>query len=154
MKRLAACLAAGFLLAATGCGASGSGAAVTRSSSSPTGSPTAPASARARGVVQAYWNDIAAGRFRAAFLRFDAAERRRVHGRHWFIADKARDAPIRVRVRLGGALVNGRLATVPIVSLRTVGSLTGCHRWTGSYRLRDIRSHWLIDATTITRHSC
>src|SRR5579864_4591965 len=96
MKRLAACVVvAGLVVAGAGCGASGKGSALTRSSSAPTSSPTA-AAAAAHAIVQAYWNDIATGDYRAAFLRFDASEQSRVHGRHWFIADKARDAPIRV----------------------------------------------------------
>jgi hypothetical protein len=50
--------------------------------------------------------------------------------------------------------VNGPVATVPVVLLRTVGSLTGCHRWVGKYRLRDIGSRWLIDAANLVKHSC
>ena len=146
MKRMAACvLVAGFVLAGTGCGASGKGSTLTHPST---------ASATAREVVQAYWKDIAAGDYRAAFLEFDGSEQNRSHGQHWFVADKARDAPIRARVQLGPATVNGQFATIPVVSLETVGSLTGCHRWAGSYRLRDIGSHWLIDAANLTKHSC
>jgi hypothetical protein len=155
MKRLAACvLVAGFVVAGTGCAASGKEIALTHSSSSLTNSPAAPASATPRAVVQAYWRDIATGHYRAAFRLFDRSEQKRVHGQHWFIADKARDAPIRVRLRLGTVAVNGSFATIPVVSLRTVGSLTGCHRWPGSYRLRHISSHWLIDAANLTKHSC
>jgi hypothetical protein len=104
--------------------------------------------------VHGYWHDITTGHFRAAFRKFDRAEQKRSHGQHWFVADKARDAPIKARLKLGTARVNGSVATVPIVLLRTVGSLTGCHRWTGSYRLRHIGSRWLIDAANVTKHSC
>jgi hypothetical protein len=147
MKRLAACvLVGGWVVAGTGCGASGQGSTLTHSSSSP--------AAAAHAVVQAYWKDIAAGDFRAAFLKFDRSEQNRSHGQHWFIADKARDAPIRVRLQLGTVAVNGPVATVPVVLLRTVGSLTGCHRWVGKYRLRDFGSRWLIDAANLVKHSC
>ncbi|MGZ4401952.1 MAG: hypothetical protein ACXVRI_03775 [Gaiellaceae bacterium] len=57
-------------------------------------------------------------------------------------------------MQLSTAAVNGPFATVPVVSLETVGSRTGCHRWTGSYRLRDISSRWLIDAANLAKHSC
>ena len=155
MKRLAACvLVAGFVVAGTACGAAGKGSDLTHSSSSPTGPPTSSASIAARAVVRAYWRDIAAGDYRAAFRRFDRSEQHRSHGRHWFVADKVRDAPIRVRLQLGAAAVHGLFATVPIVLLETVGSRTGCHHWTGSYRLRHIGSRWLIDAANITKHSC
>jgi hypothetical protein len=155
MKRLAACvLVAGFVVAGTGCGASGKGSALTHSSSSPKSSPTSSATVAAHAVMLAYWKDIAAGKYRAAFLKFDRSEQNRVHGQHWFIADKARDAPIKVRVKLGTATANERFATVPIVLIQTVGSRTGCHRWTGSYRLRSINSRWLIDAANLTKHSC
>ena len=126
--------------------------------SSPASSPTTTTSSSAfaapHAVVTAYWNDIAAGDFRAAFLRFDGSEQKRSHGQQWFVNDKARDAPIRVRVRLGTAAVNRPFATVPIISLKTIGSLTGCHLWTGSYRLREIGSRWLIDAANLVKHSC
>jgi hypothetical protein len=155
LMRLAACvLVAGFVVAGTGCGASDTGSAPRHSSSVPTNSPTSSPSAAVHAVVQAYWHDIAAGDFRAAFLKFDGSEQTRTHGQHWFVADKVRDAPIKVRLRLGTAAVNGAVATVPIVLLQTVGSLTGCHRWAGSYRLRDIGSRWLIDATNLTKHGC
>jgi hypothetical protein len=155
--RLRVVLLAGLLaLAGAGCGASGRGSALTHSSSSPTRprSPASSASAAAPAVVRAYWHDIATGHFRAAFRRFDRAEQKRSHGQHWFVADKARDAPIKVRLRLGTTAVNGRFATVPIVLLQTVGSVTGCHHWTGNYRLRHSGSRWLIDAADLTRHSC
>jgi hypothetical protein len=155
MTRLAACvLVAGFVVAGTSCGASGKGSALTHSSSSLTNSPASSASATPRAVMQAYWKDIATGHYRAAFRLFDRSEQKRVHGQHWFIADKARDAPIRVRLQLGTAVVNRPFATFPIVLLQTVGSLTGCHRWPGSYRLRHISSHWLIDAANLTKHRC
>ena len=156
MKRLAACaLLAAFALAGTGCGASGkeSGTASTHSSRSLASSPTS-SSAAVDAVVHGYWHDITTGHFRAAFRKFDRAEQKRSHGQHWFVADKARDAPIKARLKLGTARVNGSVATVPIVLLRTVGSLTGCHRWTGSYRLRHIGSRWLIDAANLTKHGC
>jgi hypothetical protein len=104
--------------------------------------------------VRAYWHDIATGHFRAAFRRFDRSEQKRSHGQRWFVADKARDAPIKVRVRLGTTAVNRPFATVPIVLLQTIGSVTGCHHWTGNYHLRHIRSRWLIDAANLTKHSC
>ena len=154
MKHLVACvLIAGLVVAGTGCGGSGKGSrsAPTHSSRSLAGSSTSSGPAA---VVRAYWRDIAAGHFRAAFRKFDRAEQKRSHSEHWFVADKARDAPIKVRLRLGTAAVNGSSATVPVVLLRTVGSLTGCHRWVGSYGLRRIGSRWLIDATNLTKHSC
>jgi len=147
-RRLTACaLVAGLVVAGTGCGA------LTHSSSSPTSPPTASASAAAHAVVREYWNDITSGDFRAAFLKFDRSEQNRSHGQHWFVADKVRDAPIRARVRLGTAAVNGSFVTIPVV-LKTVGSLTGCHRWVGSYRLREIGSRWLIDAANLVKHGC
>ncbi|MGZ4390496.1 MAG: hypothetical protein ACXVRK_00015 [Gaiellaceae bacterium] len=133
----------------------------TSSHTTPTSSATPPprslassASASPHAVVQAYWKDIATGHFRAAFLKFDRSEQKRSHGQQWFINDKARDAPIRVRLQLGPTAVNRPFATVPIVLLQTIGSSTGCHHWTGSYRLRDINSRWLIDAANLTKHSC
>jgi hypothetical protein len=147
-------LVAALALAATGCGASGTGSAHTHSSSTPTRSLASSASGGPAAVVRAYWRDIATGHFRAAFLRFDLAEQHRSHGQHWFVADKARDAPIKVRLRLGATAMNRPFATVPIVLLRTIGSVTGCHHWIGSYRLRHIGSRWLIDAANLTKHSC
>jgi hypothetical protein len=153
MKHIAACvLVAGLVLAATGCGGSSKGTA-----SKPAHSSRALAgssSSAVEAVVRAYWHDITTGRFRAAFRKFDRAEQKRSHGQHWFVADKKRDAPIKARLRLGAASVNRPLATVPIVELRTVGSLTGCHLWTGHYRLRHMGSRWLIDAANLTKHSC
>ena len=157
MKALAAsALVAAFVLAGTGCGGSGkaSASAPTHSSRSLAGSSSLSASAAVEAVVRAYWQDITTGQFRAAFQKFDRAEQRRSHGLHWFVADKKRDAPIKAQLKLGTATVNGLVATVPIVELRTVGSLTGCHRWTGNYRLRHIGSRWLIDAANLTKHSC
>ena len=156
MKRLAACaLVAGLVVAGTGCGGSGkeSGSAPMHSSRSLASSSTS-SSAAVNAVVRAYWHDITTGHFRAAFHKFDRAEQQRSHGEHWFVADKKRDAPIKARLKLGTAVVNGPVATVPIVELRTVGSLTGCHLWTGSYRLRHIGSRWLIDAANLTKHGC
>jgi hypothetical protein len=156
MKRLAACaLVAGFIVAATGCGGSGkgSGSAPVHALRSLASSPSTSSSA-VDAVVRAYWHDITTGHFRAAFAKFDRAEQKRSHGQHWFVADKKRDAPIKAQLKLGTTSVNGPLATVPIVELRTVGSLTGCHLWTGNYRLRHIGSHWLIDAANLTKHSC
>jgi hypothetical protein len=157
MKLLPACaLIAAFVVAGTGCGGSGksSAGAPTHSSRSLAGSSTSSASTAVDAVVRAYWTDITAGRFRAAFRKFDRAEQKRSHGEHWFVADKKRDAPIKARLKLGTASVNGSVATVPIVELRTVGSLTGCHLWTGTYRVRLIGSRWLIDAANLTKHSC
>jgi len=157
MKSLAACaLAAVLVLAGTGCGGSGngSGSAPTHSSRSLAVSSSTSPSAAVDAVVRAYWKDITTGRFRAAFRKFDRAEQQRSRGHHWFVADKKRDAPIKAQLKLGTASVNRPLATVPIVELRTVGSLTGCHLWTGSYRLRHIGSRWLIDAANLTKHSC
>jgi hypothetical protein len=157
MKRLAACaLLAAFVLAGTGCGGSGKGSrsAPTHSSRSLASSSSTSPSAAVAAVVRAYWKDITTGRFRAAFRKFDRAEQQRSRGEHWFVADKKRDAPIKARLKLGTVVVNGSVATVPIVLLRTVGSLTGCHRWTGSYRLRHIGSRRLIDAANLTKHSC
>jgi hypothetical protein len=147
-------IAGALALAGTACGGSGKASTLRHSSSSPTSSPTSSASAGPRAVVRAYWKDIATGHYRAAFRLFDRAEQKRSRGLHWFVADKARDAPIRVRLRLGTAVVNRPLATVPIVLLQTVGSLTGCHHWTGNYRLRRISSRWLIDAANLAKHSC
>jgi len=158
MKGLAVCaLVAAVVLAAAGCGGSGKsgGSAPTHSSRSLAGSSsTSSASTAVEAVIRAYWKDITTGHFRAAFRKFDRAEQKRSHGLHWFVADKKRDAPIKARLKLGTASVNRPLATVPIVELRTVGSLTGCHLWTGSYRLRHIGSRWLIDAANLTKHSC
>jgi hypothetical protein len=157
MKTLAASvLMAALVLAVAGCGGSGkgSGSAPTHSSRSLAVSSSTSPSAAVDAVVRAYWKDITTGRFRAAFRKFDRAEQKRSRGQHWFVADKKRDAPIKARLKLGTASVNRPLATVPIVELRTVGSLTGCHLWTGSYRLRHIGSRWLIDAANLTKHSC
>jgi hypothetical protein len=156
VKALAACaLLAAVVLAAAGCGGSSnsSGSAPKHSSRSLAGS-SASSSTAVEAVLRAYWEDITTGRFRAAFRKFDSAEQKRSRGEHWFVADKKRDAPIKARLKLGTAAVNGPLATVPIVELRTVGSLTGCHIWTGSYRLRHIGSRWLIDAANLAKHSC
>jgi hypothetical protein len=157
MRRLAACVVmAALVLAVAGCGGSGkgSGSAPTHSSRSLAVSSTSSASTAVDAVVRAYWKDITAGRFRAAFRKFDRAEQQRSRGQHWFVADKQRDAPIKARLKLGTPAVNGSVATVPIVLLRTVGSLTGCHRWTGSYGLRHIGSRWLIDTANVTKHDC
>jgi hypothetical protein len=156
MKGLACALIAAVVLAAAGCGGSGNsgGSAPTHSSRSLAGSSSSSVSAAVEAVVRAYWHDITTGRFRAAFRKFDSAEQKRSRGEHWFVADKKRDAPIKAQLKLGTTSVNGPLATVPIVELRTVGSLTGCHLWTGNYRLRHIGSRWLIDAANLTKHSC
>jgi hypothetical protein len=155
-SRVACALVAAFVLVGTGCGSSGEGSVSTpaHSSRSQAGSSTSQASDAVDALVRAYWKDITAGHFRAAFRKFDRAEQERSHGQHWFVADKARDAPIKARLRLGTAAVNGNLATVPIVLLQTIGSVTGCHRWTGSYRLGHTGSRWLIDAANLTKHSC
>jgi hypothetical protein len=156
MKSLAAfVLAVGLVVAATGCGGSGksSGSTPAHSSRSPASSRTS-SSAAVDAVVRTYWKDITAERFRAAFRKFDRAEQQRSRGERWFVADKKRDAPIKARLKLGTATANGSVATVPIVLLRTVGSLTGCHRWTGDYRLRRIGARWLIDAANLTKHNC
>jgi hypothetical protein len=153
--RLSLVLLVGALaVAGAGCGASGTGRALTHSSSSQTRSLASSASGGPAAVVRAYWHDIATGHYRAAFRRFDRAEQKRSHGQHWFVADKVRDAPIRVRLRLGTIAVNRPFATVRIALLQTIGNVTGCHHWTGDYRLRHIGSRWLIDAANLTKHSC
>ncbi|HEY6808909.1 MAG TPA: hypothetical protein VI160_08995 [Gemmatimonadales bacterium] len=145
-------------MAVVACGSSAARAPDTSPSSarSPTSSPSPSASAGPHAVLRAYWKDIAAGRFRAAFAKFDrAGVRRSHHGQQWFVNDKASDAPIKVRLQLGTTVLNGPFATVPIVLLQTIGSRTGCHHWTGFYRLRDINSRWLIDdASNLHKRSC
>jgi hypothetical protein len=155
VKALAACaLLAAVVLAAAGCGGSSRSGGGTTAHSSRSLASSSSASPAPAALIRAYWEDITTGRFRAAFRKFDSAEQKRSRGEHWFVADKKRDAPIKARLKLGTAAVNGPLATVPIVELRTVGSLTGCHIWTGSYRLRHIGSRWLIDAANLAKHSC
>jgi hypothetical protein len=110
--------------------------------------------ASAASSVQAYWNAIGGGSFRAAFDQFDSSEQDQVGGQQKFVTDHVADAPIQVQVQLGNTSVTGTSATVPIVSLETVGSHSGCARWTGTYRVREVESRWLIDAANISKHAC
>jgi hypothetical protein len=142
-----------LVVTTAGCG----GAKTTPTTASPPANRSLSSSASAAGpraVVQVYWKAIATGRYRAAFRLLDASEQNRVHGQRRFVADHVYDEPIKVRVRLGTAVVNSPVATVPVVLLQTIGHRTGCHRWPGSYRLREIGSRWLIDAINIRKHNC
>lgn len=111
-------------------------------------------SSAARASVQAYWHAIGDGDYDAAFGELDSSEQSQVGGRASFVNAHASDAPINVQVQLGSAAVHGGSAIVPVVALQTVGHTSGCARWTGRYRVRDIGSHWLIDGVDIARHSC
>jgi hypothetical protein len=146
------------VLAATtaGCGGAKTTPTTATSPSQPANrSPSSSASAAGpRSVVETYWKAIATGRYRAAFRLLDGSEQSRVHGQRRFVADHVYDEPIKVRVRLGSAAVNGHLATVPVMLLQTIGHRTGCHRWPGSYRLREIGSRWWIDAINVHKQSC
>lgn len=135
-------------------------ALLTRSSTSPTSGPTTssppppPVSDGVGASVETYWSAINGGNYLAAFRQLDASEQNLVGGQQKFVDDHNADAPIRVEGRLGRALVSGVAATVPVISLETVGSHSGCARWTGSYEMRRIGSLWLIDRVNITRRSC
>ena len=57
-------------------------------------------------------------------------------------------------VKLRPRPVNADTATVDIVTLKTIGTRSGCQTWEGSYQLLQSRGRWLIDDARITPTSC
>jgi hypothetical protein len=105
-------------------------------------------------TVDTYWSLLQLGRYARAFPLLTTAEQSRVRGLATWIAQFRSDPLLGVDVSVGTRSIQGNVASVQIGTLLTRGRVTGCRRWSGTYRLLRISGKWLIDYASLAYTPC
>jgi hypothetical protein len=101
--------------------------------------------------VRRHWDLIETGDYAAAYDRL-APELQK--GRARWIAAQRRDHLFSAYVVVDAALTSASTATARVVRLETDSEHSGCHRWRGSYSLREIAGEWRIARAALTSRGC
>jgi hypothetical protein len=105
-------------------------------------------------VVDTYWSLLQLGRYANAFPLFSRAEQQRVHGQSTWLAQFRKDPVLGVNVSVATESITGDAAIVRVRTLVTRGKTSGCHSWSGTYRLLRTSGRWLIDYAALTSRPC
>jgi serine/threonine-protein kinase len=114
--------------------------------------PPPPPAPGALAAVNNYWNDIRTGNFAGAYALL--APGTIPQSESEFVSQHMAENITSVQVQGMVASSSGTSATVDVVRLQTVDSMSGCKNWTGDYVLSDASGSWLITHPNITSNAC
>jgi hypothetical protein len=118
----------------------------TTSSAGPSGEAGA-----ALAVVNEHWQDIAEGRYEAAWEKETESV---AGGEENWVRGQEEAGIEKVSYDFALASFSGQHATVRIVKLQTVDRRYGCRNWTGTYGVSKENGQWLISEAHLESHPC